>query len=230
MKKIIVLVLSFITMNINAQQNSTNPTVSVTGEGIVKVIPDEALIKVSVEHTGKEAAVVKEKNDQAIDQVFNFCKSLKIEPKHIQTDRINLNKNYDYQLKKYNYVANQSITIKLKDLDKYETLMQGLLNSGINRIDNVIFASSKRKSLETEARKKAMLDAKTKAIEYATAVGQEIGKALYISETGGNLQPPQPMYRTAMSLESSNAVAARETVAPGELEIRTKVYVVFQLK
>lgn len=230
MKKIIILVLIMINMNVNAQQSFPGPSVSVTGEGIVKVIPDEALVKVSVEHSGKEAAVVKEQNDQAIDQVFKFCKSLKIEDKHIQTERINLNKNYDYQLKKYNYIANQSITIKLKDLSKYEELMQGLLNSGINRIDNVIFDASNRNSLKVETRKKAMMDAKTKASGYAAAVGQEIGNAIYISETSTNPPPPLPMYRAAMSVESNSAVAGRETVAPGELEIRSKVNVVFQLK
>ncbi|WP_340198528.1 SIMPL domain-containing protein [Ascidiimonas sp. W6] len=230
MKKIFIIAITLFSMNLNAQATPPTPTISVTGEGIITIIPDEARIRVSVENKGKEAAAVKGKNDEAIDQVLKYCKSLKIEAKDIQTERINLNKNYDYQLKKYNYVANQSLTIKLKDLEKYEKLMQGLLNSGINRVDNVVFKSSKSISLEAEARKKAMLNAKTKALEYASAVDQKIGRAIYISEANSTPQPPLPMYRTAMSLESTNSVANRETIAPGQLEIISKINVVFELK
>lgn len=227
MKKIILLSLILITMSLNAQHTLPPSSVTVTGEGIVNVIPDKALIRVSAEHSGKEATTVKQENDTAIDEVINFCKKLKIESKDLKTERINLSKNYDYQSKTYKYVANQSITIKLDDLEKYESLMQGLLNSGINRIDAVSFESSKSVQLESEARKRAMLNAKEKAVEYAAAVGQEVGLAIHISETGSGPQPPVPMYRASMAAQAN--IAEKQTIAPGELEIRVEVNVVFEL-
>ena len=147
----------------------------------------------------------------------------------MQTERINLRKNYNYQLKTYSYVASQSITIALKDLKKYEDLLQGLLSSGINRIDGVDFKTSKLESLEAEARKKAMLNAKMKATEYATVLGQQIGPALQISEGENSVQPFNPIYKTSMAVQSTG-VPASETIAVGEIEISARVRVVFSLK
>jgi uncharacterized protein YggE len=230
MRRIVTILITLLTMSMNAQQQSLPSSISVTGEGIVKTLPDEAVLRVRTEHSGKEALPVKQKNDEVVNEVLKFCKSLKIESKHIQTERVNLGKNYDYQSKTYNYVANQSISITLKNLEKYEALLQGLLNSGINRIEGVDFKSSEADKLEAEARKKAMLNAKKKALDYATAIGQDVGHALHISEGGNAIPTPMPVYKAAaMSVQNTNS-PARETIAAGELEIVVKVHVVFALK
>ena len=228
MKYITALIL-LITMSISAQNNTMQPLVNVTGEGIVKVVPDGVNIRVRVENQGKEAKQVKAENDQAIDNVIKFIRSQGIDSKYVQTEYINLNKNYDYNSKTYNYNANQTLTIKLKDLKMYEGVMAGLLNSGINRIDNVQFTSSQMDALKADARVKAIKDAKDKATAYAGALGQTIGKAVQISEQG-SASPQPPMYKARMmSMEMDNA-AGGETIAPGELTITTKISVSFELK
>src|SRR5690554_4883712 len=114
-KAILVLTVLLGTMSLAAQESSsTSPYISVSGEGIVKVIPDQVFIKVRVENQGKSAQEVKQLNDKAIDQVLKYAKSMDIDKKDINTEYINLNKNYDYQTKEYHYVANQSISILLK--------------------------------------------------------------------------------------------------------------------
>jgi uncharacterized protein YggE len=67
---------------------------------------------------------------------------LDIDDTEVQTDYIRLSKNYEYTTKSYNYAGNQSIAICLKDLSKYKALMNGLLESGINRIDGVAFGAA----------------------------------------------------------------------------------------
>ena len=203
-----------------------NPIVQVTGEGSMMVVPDQATIKVRVEHTGKEAIVVKRQNDQVVRDVLSFLDQAGIKAKHIMTDYIKLSKNYEYNTKTYNYAANQAITIQIKDLSTYENVMNGLLSSGINRIDGIYFGSSEQEKLESQARKKAMDHAKMKAQEYASSLGQSIGKALVISEQS-QFSGPQPMgnYRMA-SLESADA---GPTMAPGELEIKVAIHVTFVL-
>jgi len=207
-------------------QTSPQPTVDVTGVGIVNIVPDQVTVSVRVENTGKDARLVKQLNDATISEVFSFVKSMKIDDKDIQTEYIRLSKNYEYNTKTYNYAANQSMKIKLRDLSQYEKLMNGLLQSGINRIDGVSFSSSDVKQLESVARKNAMLNAKMKATEYAGALNQTVDKAVSISEfSQGN--PSPPMYRKAMAM-SDNA-SGGQTIAPGELEIRVTVNVRFVL-
>ena len=226
MKKLSILLILTLTTTIMSAQNQQQPTVDVTGEGIVMVVPDEVTVNVRVENTGKSASIIKQQNDRTVNDVLKFAKSMGIADKDIQTEYIRLSKNYDSNTKTYNYSANQSISIKVRQLSKYEDLMNGLLESGINRIDGVNFSSSNKENLETTARKKAVENAQMKAKEYAAALGQSIGKAIAISEFRVS-NTPQPMYR-AMALES-DASGGQQTLAPGEMEIRVVVNVSFIL-
>lgn len=227
--KYLTVLLFCTTMSLTAQTNTMEPLVNVTGEGIVKVSPDGVDIRVRVETHGKEAQQVKAENDQSIDKVIKFLRTQGIDSKYVQTEYINLNKNYDYNSKTYNYNANQTLTIQLKDLKMYEGVMTGLLNSGINRIDNVQFTSSKMESLRAEARIKAIQNAKEKATAYAGALGQTIGKAVQISEQG-SAAPQPPMYKARMMSVEMDSSGGGETIAPGELTITTKIAVSFELK
>ena len=214
-------------MSLTAQTQKTEPLVNVTGKGVVKVTPDQVDIKVRVESEGKDAVAVKNENDASINAVIKFLRSQGLKSEDVQTEYINLNKNYDYNSKTYSYKANQSLTVRLKDITQYEAILSGLLNSGINRIDGVQFKSSKATSLREDARVKAILDAKKRAETYATAIGQSIGKAVQISEASASM--PQPQLRSAnFAMESSDA--GGETIAPGELSIIVRISASFELK
>jgi uncharacterized protein YggE len=143
---------------------------------------------------------------------------------------VNLYKNYDYNTKKHSYVANQTISIHLKDLSKYDKLMMDLVDSGINNIQGVEFKSSKIKEHERQARKNAMLDAKQKAEDYVSVLaGQKVGKALIISENEiVNVMPLSYEMKT-MALADEGGMP-KETLAIGEIEIVSTVTVSFVLE
>ena len=92
MKKLF-LVLTLITTMVQAQEVKQIPQISVSGEGKIKVTPDEAIITVAVENTGKEAAEVKKKNDETVDKVLKLIKQKGIPASDYQTQRVNLYKN-----------------------------------------------------------------------------------------------------------------------------------------
>lgn len=219
------LILAIATTTMTAQQLTPQPTVDVSGEGIVRVTPDEVTINIRVENTGENTKNLKEQNDATVSQVLKFLKKMNVADKDVRTEYMNLTKNYDYNSKTYTFAANQSLSIKLRDLSKYEQVIDGLLDTGINRIDGVVFSSSNREALESQARKKAVANAKMKAEEYASVLNQTVGKALSISEFRDS-NGPQPLYR-AMAMDSSSGEG--QTIAPGEMEIRTTVNISFLL-
>ncbi|GLB51808.1 SIMPL domain-containing protein [Neptunitalea chrysea] len=227
MKKILFTFLILATATLNAQSMSSKiPTVSITGTGTVYMTPDGVTINVKIENEGTTAMEVKQLNDQSIDASLKFLKKSKINPKKYQTDYIRINKNYNYQTKEYKYVASQSLVIHLDDLSKYEEIMQGLFENGVNNINNVAFTSSKIKELKSEARKKAILNAKTKAEEYVSVLDQQVGKALEISETSIPNYVSSPNYM----LEKVENGPLEETIAAGQTEITVNISVVFELK
>ncbi|MGK0385932.1 MAG: hypothetical protein ACI849_000537 [Patiriisocius sp.] len=219
-------VVFLLTTTLAMAQHTSIPSVDVTGEGTINIVPDQVSIKVRVENTGENPQDVKQKNDAVISQVFATINKFKIEDKDVQTDYIRLSKNFEYNTKTYKYAANQAITIRLRALDKYEALMNSLLESGINRIDGLTFMSSNQAELEVKARQRAVQNAKDKATQYATVLSQSIGKAIHISEFQ-QASGPQPMYR-AMAMDSEMA-SGKQTIAPGELELKVRVSIKFEL-
>lgn len=229
MKKVI-LVLSLIFMQISyGQEVKQIPQINVNGEGKVKVVPDQATIAATVETKGNNAKEVKKQNDEKIDAILKFIKKMNLAPADFKTQRVSLNPQYDYEKKKHSYNATQTIEILLRDLSNYDELMEGLVNQGINRIDNVTFQSSKMKQYESEARKLAMKEAKLKAEDYVSVLGQKVGRALTISDNSQTYYP-QPMYVGMKTMQSNDMSALRETLAAGEITITATVTVNFILE
>jgi uncharacterized protein YggE len=230
MKKVILILALVFMANSFAQEHKQVPMINVSGEGKVKVAPDQALISISIETKGTKAEEVKRENDKKMDAILKFIKKSNIAAEDFQTERISLNPNYDYEKKKYNYIATQSVQILLKDLSKYDTLMEGLVNEGINRIDNVEFKSSKMLQLQSDARKLAIKDAKAKAEDFVSVLGQKVGKAILISDNSQSYIPQPRMYAMkSMSMDKAES-APRETLAIGEIEIIANVSVSFVLE
>ncbi|KOS05189.1 hypothetical protein AM493_03420 [Flavobacterium akiainvivens] len=227
MKKLALVFALFATMFATAQvQQNPQPQINVNGEGKIMVTPDQADIIVGVTNTGADAADVKKANDAAIDAILKFLKNQKLQPADYQTQRVNLNRNYDYNKKKYSYVASQSIVIHLKDLAKYDTLMMGLTDAGVNTIEGVTFKTSKQADYESEARIKAVADAKKKATDYATALNQKVGKAITVTDNTQVLYPQ--VYRMEMKAAMADS-APQETLAIGEITITANVNIAFDL-
>ena len=229
MKKSILLALTLFTFMMQAQELKPMPLISVSGEGKIKVTPDQVGISVSVESKGVKAAEVKKENDSKIDAVIKFIKKMNLDKQDYQTQRVNLNDQYNYQNKKHNYVATQTIVILLKDLTKYDELMEGLVEAGINNINGVEFKSSKIETYKSEARKAAIKEAKLKAEDYVSVLSQKVGKAFTITDNSQNYYP-QPMYAMAEMKNADQQMAPRETLAIGEIEIISNVTVSFVLE
>jgi uncharacterized protein YggE len=230
MKKLALVVLTlFVTMS-HAQEQKQIPQVAVSGEGKIKVKPDQVVVDFGVENTGKDAQEVKKLNDEKIENVLKFIKKFGIPASDFQTTNVSLNRNYDYDKKKYNFQASQSITITLKNISKYDELMMGLVDNGINNISNVEFKSTEIEKYKSDARKLAIKDAKKKAEDFVSVLGQKVGKALLITDNSPNYYSPQPMFKGAMLEMSADAGAPRETLAVGEIEVIINVMVSFVLE
>lgn len=230
MKKVFLILILLIVSVSQAQEVKPIPQISVSGEGKVKVVPDQAFISVTVETKGNNATSVKKQNDETIEKVIQFIKKIKLPKEDVQTKRISLNPQYDYEKKKHNYNATQTLEILLKDLAQYDVLMEGLVDAGINRINTVEFKTSQLTQYQSEARKLAMKEAKQKAEDYVSVLAQKIGKALTISDNS-QAYYPQPMYERKMMVSAmSDGEVQRETLAIGEITIVANVSVSFILE
>lgn len=229
--RLILIAFTLMTSVASLTAQNTQPTgISVTGEGIVKVTPDRVKIKARVEHQGQSAKEVKSKTDKTMTEVLAFLKKNKIAKEDYKTDYINLDKKTDYNTKETHYNAEQSVTITLHNLEDYSSIMSGLMNSGINRIDQVIFEDSQLEKHQKEAQIKAIANAKEKADTYAQALGLKVGIAQMVNEKGANSSNPYPTLMRSASYDASNAKAEESPLAVGQIEVKEQVEIRFGIE
>ncbi|GGD26568.1 SIMPL domain-containing protein [Flavobacterium orientale] len=228
MKKIVLFLFLVAQTTMFAQESKQVPQISVNGEGRVKVVPDRVEINLGVKNLGKDAAEVKKLNDETVDKVLKYIKKFGIPASDFKTTQVSLNRTYDYDKKKQTYQASQTIAIVLKDLTKYDELMMGLMDNGVNSIDNVEFKSSKMEQHKSEARKLAIIDAKKKAEDYVSVLNQKVGKAILIMDNSSHYQPP--MYKNTLYAMEASDSSSQQTLAIGEIDILTNVSVSFVLE
>ncbi|HEX9980109.1 MAG TPA: SIMPL domain-containing protein [Flavobacterium sp.] len=229
MKKVLLLTAILLATLSNAQEARPLPQINVSGEGKVRVTPDQAFISISVDTKGNNAKDVKKQNDETVEKVVQAIRRSKLPKEDVQTKRVSLNPIYDYEKKKYTYAAAQTIEILLKDLSQYDALMEDLVNAGINRISNVEFRSSKIEQYRSEARKQAMQEARHKAEDYVSVLNQKIGAAINISDNTQVFYPQPAMYEMRAAKGEDND-APRETLAIGEINVTANVNVSFLLQ
>ncbi len=230
MKNLLFILVSIFAMNLQAQDIKQIPMINVSGEGKIKVAPDQVSITISIETKGAVAADVKKENDQKMDAVLKFIKKSALPKEDYQTQRVSLNPNYDYEKKKQYFLATQTINLLLKDLSKYDLLMEGLVNNGVNRIASLEFKTSKMEQYQSDSRKLAVKNAKSKAEDFVFVLGQKVGRAITISDNTQNYNPQPIMYAAMKTTAMADGSETRETLASGEIEILVNVNVSFSLE
>lgn len=129
--------------------------------------------------------------------------------------------------------ATQSLAITVLGLDskgqKVGTLVDALSQvNGIN-IDSVSFDVFNKTSLQNQARTAAFNNAKSKASDYATFAGLNLGRVLKIDDTTTVSAPAQPVaFKAAMVLDS--AAGSPTQVPLGNLDVSYYTVVTFGLQ
>lgn len=227
MKNLFIVLFMSIGALMSAQNQLPN-TISVGGEGKVMVKPDEAVLYIGVETNNEDAKIAKTQNDAVMAKMIDFLKKSGVNAKDYKTEQVSLYQRQDYQTKEKYFQASQSIQIQITDLTKYESLMAGLIEAGANKINSVQFRSSEVEKYESEARKKAVENARKKAKDYAETLGQNVGKALMVYENNTQTIFPRVGQMKAMAYAESDT--ATQTLAEGEIEITAHVNISFELK
>ncbi|AWC94335.1 TPA: oxidative stress defense protein [Morganella morganii subsp. morganii] len=218
-----------------AAETPAGPHISTSGSAVIQAEPDMATLSINVTVKEKDASAAKAQADKRVAQYFDFLKAQGIEKKDINAANISTSPDYVYDKEKEEsvirgYNASRSVTVKVHDLNKLNTLLDGALKSGLNDISAVEFGVNNPEKYREEARQKAISDAISQAKSVAKGFGTELGAVYSI---GYNAPQPVPvMARNKMMLAANApaAVSADETYEQQTIDFRDQVDVVFELK
>ncbi|MFW7379687.1 MAG: SIMPL domain-containing protein [Oligoflexus sp.] len=234
---LLVIATTTIAGNTFAKESSMG-TITVQGESRKLVQPDQVMIMIGIEHRDQDLSQAQNNNNMAVRQVLKVIKEFKIDERDVQTTYVHLSPQVQHQYpgrgeqedKPVLYLARKEMGILLKDIQRYESLMSALLQSGVNQIQQISFLHSKEEQLREEARRQALRNAKEKAQSMAKELGSQIGATKSIQEGGLRHSSPVPLAFKTMESRSMMDEGGAMTLALGEIAIESNVIVSFYLK
>lgn len=201
---------------------AADKTVTVTGEAVVSVAPDAAMIRIGVNSQGKTAREASDANAQKMTAVLASIKASGIADKDVQTSRLTLQPLYDPNksgpARLLGFQVTNQVSVKIREIDTLPNVLDKSIGAGANEMSGIEFVVSDQSKLLDQARDDAVADARRKAELYAKAAGAKLGAVVAIAEEGA--APPRPI----AALRASGV-----PVAPGERELRAAVTISYEL-
>jgi hypothetical protein len=197
-------------------------TVTVTGQGDARVVPDSAVVRVAAVHRADGVAEALAGADSAARQVVTTARE-HTTPERIGSTSIQIWPTHDDHGVRSGFEATHSLTIRCTDIETAGALLTALAESVGDRlrIEGVTLEASDPSSAESAAREAAYADAVSRAIQLAGLAGAELGEPQDVLEGGSAAVLPRRFER---------AVAASARLEPGEQSVGASVTVAFQLR
>ena len=213
----------------------TPRTITVVGEGKVSLVPDVARINVGAEVRAETVSEAKREVDRQIEAITAALSDSGVEAKDIQTNHYSIHLEREPQMPMYvtrenvegadreGYRVSNMLQVTVRDVERAGEVMDAAVEAGANQVWGVNLTVSDEAKWQGRAREKAMADANARARELAALAGIELGEILSVSEViGGTWSGP-----ARVVVESG--MGGGGGLAPGELEMGTRVQVTFAL-
>jgi uncharacterized protein YggE len=213
-------------------ETEQEPKMFITATGTVTAEPDQATILFGVHSTSSEAGDAMAQNTSAMQAAFEALTKAGVAPKYITTTGLALNPRYEhYERTDGNtppqirgYEAHNTVRATVTDLSGLGDVLDDLVSSGVNGIDQVSFGIQDTSALEAQARAEAAKAAREKAEAYARAIGTEITGIASISEQAASRVQPYTQMDMVRTMAASSV-----PVSGGEMDVSVTVQVTFNL-
>jgi len=223
-----------VSMPAAAQQVSAPapPVIVTTGEAVVKRAPDRAWVTIGAESRARTPQEAQKLNTDVMTAVIDRIKGAGIAPEAIQTSGYTLQPEFDYAGGKQNlrgYVARNQVQVRVDALAKTGDVIGAVVATGATTVSGVRFDLKDRDTVEREALRIAVRDARRRADAAATGAGVEIDRVIRIEEQRDMNDSPRPMPMGAMAMAREVA----QTAVPlegGEIEVRSRVTMTVAIK
>ena len=219
-----------------AQESETEyspaQTITVVGQGSVRVQPDIAQVSVGVETTAETIAEGVADNEAQMEAILTALEAAGIDAKDIQTT------NFSISLDRYPepmprvegsegeeaapvYRISNMVNVTIRELEMVGDVLDAVIGAGANNIWGVSFTVEDRAVAQADARADAIADAQERAGALAELNEVQLGPVMSVSEviSGGSYPVPAMAERAVAS--------GGGTISPGELEITYQVQVAY---
>lgn len=207
--------------------------IAVNGSGSVTVVPDIGVVSIGIEVTRPAVADARAEAAGSIDAVRASLQQNGIADQDIATQYFSIQPQYGPGEPAdrpgvpviTGYTVSNQLQVNVRQLDSVSQVVDGAVAAGGNavRVNGVSFTVDEPERYQSEAREKAVADARARAEQLADLAGVTLGAARAITEVSGS-GPPDPR-------EAVRSQAGTDTsFSPGQTEVTLTVSVVYDVE
>jgi uncharacterized protein YggE len=204
--------------------------VTVTGDSIISVQPDTAILTVAVVTQGRSALDAQQTNANQSDAVVRALKNAAGANAEVKTSGYSLQPIRVYKEGQpptiTGYEARNSVTVIMSDLTKVGPVIDATAQAGANDVTGISFTLRRDRAARDQALAEATREAVSKAQVIATALGGRVTRIVEVQEEG--VAMPRPIYEGQMQLMSRTA--APTPIEVGKLDITSRVQLIAEIE
>jgi uncharacterized protein YggE len=196
-------------------------TVTVSGHGESRVVPDSAVVRVAAVQRSSGVAEALAGADSAARQVVATARE-HTTAERVGTTGVQIWPTHDERGVPSGYEATHSLTIRCPDVDAAGAVLTALAESVADRlrVEGVSLEVSDRSGAESAAREAAYADAVARGTHLAQLAGAALGDPQDVAE--GGVMSGTPRLAKAVAMDAA-------ALEPGEQSVSASVTVTFQL-
>ena len=199
---------------------TTADSVTTTGHGVITVAPDEATVTAGVHTQAATAAEALAQNSARMNDVIAALKAHG--GKDLQTQQVSLYPQSKEDGTITGYSADNSVSASAS-IAGAGALIDAAVGAGANTVSGPTLSISDQDDRFRDALKKAVVDARAKALALADAGGFGIGPVSTVVEQSSSA--PQPMFAAA-----AKDASAPTPIEPGTQDVTADVTVTFSIR
>jgi uncharacterized protein YggE len=210
-----------------AQDIDRREHIDVIGSAEIKVVPNEFVLRSTVESFDKSLTSASKRNDALVAKIFKEITRLGVARKYVVTSEVSVNavtEGYRERgnFRRLGYNVTRDIMVVLHDAKRIEPSMKRLFSVGVDRL-TMSTSHTDIASLTENAQIAAATAATKKGKLLSSALGRRLGTAVSISEDAPHRGAPQNFVYT------SNTPDLGDTMSLSKIRVQSSVRVKFLL-
>lgn len=198
--------------------------ITVTGTGTVTGVPNQLILSIGVQVKAASVSTALSEANQAVSRVTGALRDRGVAAADIQTADLYIQPDLRGAAQTPNgYTVSESVTATLRQVSAAGGQIDAAVRAGGNAVtvNGISLNLTDTSSLLARARKAAVANARTKAAQYAAALGQPLGPVVSITDSadGGPYFPA--------AARSAAGAAESVPISPGTQQLSVSVTVVY---
>lgn len=201
--------------------------IRVQASGVTRGEPDLLTVTLGVQTRAATATEALADNNERAQAVLDLLRDRGAAEEDIQTSQVSVRQDRDREGRPDDFVVSNRVTARLRELDRAGALIDavaGVAGDAV-RVDGLSFSIEDPAAAGEDARVDAVRRARAQAEQLAEAAGVELGELRSIRETPTST----PFDGNRSSLDSEASSAGSVPLAPGSLEVRVHVELVYDV-